>query len=70
MSIESTYADSLGTWEVDEANDRFVRKDEEGNVNGEAPFEFVANDTQPWPEWFLETVAEFIPPVVPIASVQ
>jgi hypothetical protein len=58
MSIEATYTDNLGTWEVDEANDRFIRKDEEGNINGEAPFDWIQEDTQGAPEWFKDKLAE------------
>jgi hypothetical protein len=58
MSIADTFEDSLGTWEVDAANERFVRKNADGEVNGEAPFDFVANDNQPAPEWFKEKLAE------------
>ena len=58
MSLENTYEDNAGVWEVDEANEKFVRKDAEGNVNGEAPFSFVEEDNQPAPEWFKQKLAE------------
>lgn len=58
MSIADTFEDSLGTWEVDSRNEKFVRKDSEGEVNGEASFEWVAADTQPAPEWFKQKLAE------------
>lgn len=58
MSVADTFEDSLGTWEVDSKNSRFVRKDSEGEENGEAPFAFVAEDTQPTPDWFKDKLAE------------
>jgi len=58
MSVADTHEDSLGTWEVDSKNDKFIRKDAEGQINGEAPFDWVAADTQPQPDWFKEKLAE------------
>jgi hypothetical protein len=51
----SNFTDSIGTWELDEANSRFVRKDEEGNVNGEATFDYV-RATLDAPAWFHENL--------------
>lgn len=61
MSLETTLADNLGVWEIDLDNERFVRKDEEGNTNGEAPFDYVAT-SQDMPEWFVAHLAEIRPP--------
>jgi hypothetical protein len=58
MSVADTFEDNLGTWEVDSSNERFVRKDSEGEVNGEAPFAWVEEDTQGAPEWFKDKLAE------------
>ena len=60
MALEPTFADSLGTWEVDLNGERFVRKDEEGNINGEAPFDYIAEDKEA-PEWFSAHLAEIRP---------
>lgn len=51
----SNFTDSIGTWELDAANDRFVRKDEDGNINGEATFEYV-RATLDAPAWFHENL--------------
>ncbi len=51
----SNFTDAVGTWELDEANSRFVRKDEEGNPNGEATFDYVRN-TPDAPSWFHENL--------------
>lgn len=51
----SNFTDSIGTWELDEANNRFVRKDAEGNECGEATFDYVRN-TPDAPSWFHENL--------------
>jgi hypothetical protein len=60
MTLESTFTDTLGVWEIDLNEERFVRKDEEGNINGEAPFDYIAEDKEA-PEWFTAHLAEIRP---------
>jgi hypothetical protein len=61
MSLESTWSDKIGTWEVDVPGKKFVRKDAEGAANGEVTFDYVAEtDT---PQWFKDHVAANTPAV-------
>jgi len=63
MSLETTWTDKIGTWEVDVAGKKFVRKDAEGAVNGEVTFDYVAeSDT---PSWFKDHVAANTPAETP-----
>lgn len=51
----SNFTDSIGTWELDVANNRYVRKDAEGNECGEATFDYVRS-TPDAPAWFHENL--------------
>ena len=59
MSLETTWTDKIGTWEVDVAGKKFVRKDTEGASNGEVTFDYVAETDAP--QWFKDHVTANTP---------
>lgn len=63
MSLEATWSDKIGTWEVDVPGKKFVRKDAEGAVNGEVTFDYVAETD--CPQWFKDHLAANAPAETP-----